>query len=93
MGHDSRQIKAEPGTARYTQVQLGTARNSAEKTHRVLYFRKSGASRISNMILRGPRGHMGTNWGPLEDHMETNWGPLFIGVEPITQWQSVADKV
>ena len=67
------------------------------------------------MILRGPRGHMGTNWepledhmgtnrgpledrmgtnwGPLEDHMGTNWGPLFIGVEPISQWQSLADKV
>ena len=39
------QIKAEPGT--------GTARfrQSAEKIHHVLHFRKTGASRISNMIL------------------------------------------
>ena len=29
----------------------GTARYSADKTHQVLYFWKSGASRISNMIL------------------------------------------
>ena len=33
-----------------------TARYSAEKTHHVLYLHKAGASRISNMILRGPHG-------------------------------------
>ena len=44
---------ADKGRARYSRVQPGTFRYSAEKTHHVLYFRKAGASRISNMILRG----------------------------------------
>ena len=30
-----------------------TARYSAEKTHHVLHLQKAGASRISNMILKG----------------------------------------
>ena len=43
------------GRARYSRVQPGkpdTVRYS-EKTHNVLYFQKSGALRISNMILIG----------------------------------------
>ena len=41
------------GRPRQSQVQPGTARYSAEKTHHVLYYQKAGASRISDMILRG----------------------------------------
>ena len=49
----ARYSQVQPVTARYSLVQPGTARYSAEKTHHVLYFRKAGTSRISNMILRG----------------------------------------
>ena len=50
LGHSrTRKSQVQPGTARYIQVQPGTVRYSAEKTHHVLYFQKSGASRISNM--------------------------------------------
>ena len=47
------QIKAEPGTARYSRAHPGTARfrQSTEKIHHVLHFQKAGASRISNMML------------------------------------------
>ena len=53
------------GRARYNQVQLGPARYS--QTHHVLYFGKAGASRISNMILKG------TTWRLLEDYLKTSW--------------------
>ena len=46
------QSQVQPGTAGHSQVKPVTARYSAEKTHHVLYFRKVGASRISDMILR-----------------------------------------
>ena len=44
------QTKAEPGTARYSRVQPRTV---LKRQINVLYFRKAGALRISNMILRG----------------------------------------
>ena len=57
-----------PATARYSQVQPDTARyNQVQpglKDPYVQYFRKSGASKISNMILRGPSDH----WGSLGEH-------------------------
>ena len=69
---------ADLGKARYSQVQPDTARYSAEKTHHVLYFRKAGASRISNMILRGMSGaSIGASSGAcLGHHLGHVWAML-----------------
>ena len=53
VGGSPRQSREQRGAVRYSQVQLCAARYSAEKTYHVLCFQKAGASRISNMILRG----------------------------------------
>ena len=67
---------ADLGKARYSQVQPDTARYSAEKTHLVLYFRKAGALRISNMRGRPLENHLGITWRPLGDHLVSTWGAL-----------------
>ena len=61
--------KIDHGRPRQSQVQPGTARYSAEKTHHVLYFRKAGALRISNMRGRPLENHLGITWRPLREHL------------------------
>ena len=55
MERDRRNGEREEMEISTFQVQPGTARYNAEKTHHVLYFLQAGSSRISNMILRGHR--------------------------------------
>ena len=56
-----------------SQVQPGKARYSAKKPHHLLYFRKAGAARISNIILLGggvAEGDIGDIRGDMGGDME-----------------------
>ena len=78
--------KVDHGRPWHSQLQPGTARYSAKKAHIVLCFRKSGASEILNMILRGH--HLWTTWG-LVDHHKT----ITSAVEIISHATCISDGV
>ena len=73
---------ADQGRAWRTQVQSGTARYGAEKTHHVLYFEKQAF-----------RGYQIWYWeGPLGNYLETAWTLLTLSQHPLSVSYLISSK-